>query len=84
LIFFNYLLFNIIYIVYDKINYFEREIVIISDGKFPQYNEEKSSVVFFFEKPKEIKMPEPADPTGGAGAAGEISPVGETIPPPAE
>jgi len=68
----------------DKINYFEREIVIISDGKFPQYNEEKSSVVFFFEKPKEIKMPEPADPTGGAGAAGEISPVGETIPPPAE
>ena len=43
----------------DKVNYFEREIVIYSDGKFPEYNNENAAAVYFFEKPKEIKMPEP-------------------------
>ena len=59
----------------DKVNYFEREILVMTEGKFPQQNKENTSAKFFFIKPKEIEMPTATDPTEGAAGSVPTDPT---------
>ena len=55
----------------DKANYFDREIVVMTNDKNPQYNSENTNCVFYFEEIKEPEMPDTAaDNTAAAG--GEV------------